>query len=266
MANQTLTQLSQATSASNGDVLYLVTDYETGSPTLTGTSKQIYFSSFTNSLSAVTLNNNINNSILTTTGTLPQLNAETNLTFDGSNLNVTGNTNGSGFGWVNTLQVGSAVTGGTSTGLTTPVYIVARKTDGSSFASGTNTINGWTNEINVGGATWSPSTGQFLSPRNSVYRVTVMLTFTGASASTVSSEISLGINVTSTINSGFIMPQTTSPCGKQIIATATVSIPSGGTLICNLIYSSSGSIPIVSSSANGYNRLIIEELGPIITD
>jgi hypothetical protein len=50
MANQTLTQLPVATAATNGDVLYLVDDYVEGNPSLTGISKQIYFSAFTNSI------------------------------------------------------------------------------------------------------------------------------------------------------------------------------------------------------------------------
>ena len=42
MANVRITDLSVALSAAPSDVLYIVTNYEQGSPTLTGDSQQIY--------------------------------------------------------------------------------------------------------------------------------------------------------------------------------------------------------------------------------
>jgi len=265
MANQTLTQLAQTTSASYGDVLYLVTDYQPGSPTLTGTSKQIYFSAFTGSITGATISTNTNDSIVTATGTVPSLNAEPNLKFDGSNLNVTGNTTGSGFGWVNTLQVGSATTGGTSTGLVSPIYVVATKTDATTYGLTTQTVSNWTNEYTTAGSSWQPSTGQFTSPRTTTYRVTAIMTFTGVSATTATADISVTVSVTgSTNNAGFTVSQTTNSYGRQIVTTATVPMVTNNTLTISLL--NSGGVPIQLATSAGYNRLIIEEIGAIITD
>jgi hypothetical protein len=49
MPSQKLTQLQLTGSPSNGDLLYIVTDYESGSASLTGVSRSIYYSAFTNS-------------------------------------------------------------------------------------------------------------------------------------------------------------------------------------------------------------------------
>ena len=54
MAGQTLTQLNLALSAAPDDRLYIVTNYESGSPTLTGDSQQIAFSALTASITGGT--------------------------------------------------------------------------------------------------------------------------------------------------------------------------------------------------------------------
>lgn len=54
MAQEKLTDLPISTEASNNDMLYIVTGYENGSPTLTGTSKQISFGDFTSSITGGT--------------------------------------------------------------------------------------------------------------------------------------------------------------------------------------------------------------------
>lgn len=56
MSNQKLTELPISTSALDGDVFYIVTDYVEGDPLLTGDSKQIYFSSITDSITSITGN------------------------------------------------------------------------------------------------------------------------------------------------------------------------------------------------------------------
>lgn len=54
MPNNKLTNLPIVTSASGSDRIYIVTNYEDGSPSLTGDSKQISFSSFTQSITGGT--------------------------------------------------------------------------------------------------------------------------------------------------------------------------------------------------------------------
>ena len=49
-----LTELPIVTSASTNDLFYIVTGYESGSPTLTGTSQQISFSSLTQNIGSGT--------------------------------------------------------------------------------------------------------------------------------------------------------------------------------------------------------------------
>ena len=63
MSSQKLTELPLDSSPVGGDVLYVVTNYTSGSPTLTGDSQQIYYSAFTQSFGTPpTLSNNNNNS------------------------------------------------------------------------------------------------------------------------------------------------------------------------------------------------------------
>lgn len=54
MANKKITDLNLSLSANSTDRLYIVTDFESGSPTLTGDSKQIMFSALTQSITGGT--------------------------------------------------------------------------------------------------------------------------------------------------------------------------------------------------------------------
>jgi hypothetical protein len=268
MANQTLTQLTQATSASTGDVFYIVTNYESGSPTLTGDSKQIYYSAITKSLSAVTLTNNIDNAILTARGSKPEINGEVKLTFDGSNLNLTGNTTSTGLGNFGSLQVGSAVTGGTATGITNPVYVVATKTSAQTFTStGTAPVVGWTNEYsNVSSTIWNASNGQFIVPRPTNFRFTLTMAFTAATPSTINGEFGVSVASTTggTFNSQNIWVQTTTNGYRTQVTVVAYTNVIGSTLVFG-VYNQTG-VSQTSVTTAGYNRLIIEEIPLIVTD
>jgi len=266
MANQTLTQLTQSTSASTGDVFYIVTNYESGNPTLTGDSKQIYLSAITNSVSGVTLSNNIDNAILTARGSKPELNGEVKLTFDGSNLNLTGNTTSTGLGNFGSLQVGSELTGGTVTGITIPLYYYATKTSAQVFGASTTLINGWstlyTNNVNA----FNTTTGVFTTPRTSTYRFTVTLTLTGTTASSSNAELTLSVSAAGvTRNTGNWRPQTTVDTGrKQLSLVAYVFLNINESAFINLLNSTGVSQGNVTTPR--YTSLIIEEIPQILTN
>jgi hypothetical protein len=263
MANQTLTQLPIATSASTGDVFYIVTNYQSGSPTLTGESKQIYFSAISSSFTGITISNNVNNGVITATGTTPKLRSESNLTFDGSNLNVTGNTITSGVGNFGSFQVGSQATGGTATGLIVPVYIFATKTSAQSFGpSSTNSVTSWTTQYsNVSSSVWNSTTGIFTPPRTATYRITFSMAFNSFSANT-GGEFSLtyGSNSGSPVE----IISTTNTYSRQLTFFGIAPLTSGSAT--SFAVGNITSATLSSRTAAGFNMLLIEEIPTIITD
>ena len=264
MANQTITQLPIASSASTNDVFYIVNNYESGSPTLTGDSAQVYFSAISQSLSAVTLNNNINNAVVTATGTSPALNGESNLTFDGTNLNVTGSTTSTGKATFGTLQVG---TGSTITATTTGTLITTRKggTAQSILSGVTTTLTTFSNHVfRINWGQWDQSSGIFTANRNGVYRVTGNIIFASSTGSTGSlytlSIDKNGVDIAKGINYAY----TTETASRPLKTHTIVRLVSGDTLSFKVFQNAVSTLGFITNVA--YMQFTIEEIGGITTN
>jgi hypothetical protein len=261
MANQTITQLPLTSLASTGDVFYIVNDYESGSPTLTGSSAQIYFSAINQSISGVSLTNNVNNAVVTATGTSPGLNGESNLTFNGSNLSVTGSTTSTGKATFGNLLIG---TGSTITATTQGTTIVARKPS-QNFTTGTvTTVSGFTTFlIRNNWSEFDRTTGVFTATKSAVYRMTANMNF-GTAASTVNGEFALMVYKNSTeIARGVTYAYTTASTYKGVRVHVIINVEPGDTLTFRAFQNGVASVGILANAA--YQQFTIEELRNIQT-
>jgi hypothetical protein len=268
MANQQITQLPIASSASTGDVIYIVNDYTPESTSLTGDSKQIYFSAISQAISATIpeLSNNVDNAVVTATGTSPALTGESNLTFDGTNLNLTGTTTVTGKGTFGSLQIGA---GSTITATTTATVVSVRKIGNAPLISSgaTVTLTGLTSNylIQRNWGEWSSS--GLTATKPAIYRVSVYLAF-GQQASTVTGNtggqywVSINKNGTDIIKSIFTNYNTTN-IYRYVKLYGIVSVLPGDTIRFRA-YQDGTSIPISNLTNGAYQQFSVEELPNIL--
>jgi hypothetical protein len=262
MANQKITQLPIAVSASSSDLVYIVDNYIPGDPAFVGDSRKIYFSSISQSITSVGITNNVNNAVVTSTGTSPGLTGESNLTFDGTNLNLTGNTTVTGKGTFGSLQI---TTGATITATTTSTLINVRKTNTQNILSGNTptTLNGFTSFLNQQNWGEFSTTGLFTATKSAVYRFAANIGFTNATGLTGSeyalimdkngAEIVRGINYTYSSAATF----------KPLRIYGIVDVRPGDILSFRASQNGTSTTSFLLNS--GYIQFTIEELPNILT-
>jgi hypothetical protein len=259
MPSKRLTDLNLITSASNGDLLYIVNNYQPGSPTLTGDSRQIFYSAFTQSLNTVSLTNNSDNSVVTSTGT-SNIVGQSNLKISGTSLNLTGATNVTGKGTFDSLKLTGTTP--TLTATSVPTLVVATKNTTQTVVNNSlTTITGWTNQISVNGSGWDPTTGVFTAGRFGLYKFTVMITFDTHVSQAINTEYQViihsplfgdqSIGVFNTPVLGVTGP-------VQVVATSALILLAGSTIQFRA-FSNTG-ITLNIGSASDLNSVMIEEL------
>jgi len=262
MPSQKLTELPLDSSPVGGDVLYIVTNYTNGSPTLTGDSQQIYYSAFTQNLGDFpTLSNNNNNSIVTATGG-SDLNGESNLQFNGSTLGITGTTNVTGIGTYGSLRLTGTSTSGI-TGASVSTIISATKGTTQSIPSGVPTIvTGWTNNYTSNASEWNATTGTFTATKvgSYLYRICGAVTLQSHGAPSANTEYTLTLKKNDVVNQigAFYNQATGATVPVQIWVDSWVTMSAGNTLQLEVLQITG--VELAVGTAAPLNLFTIEEM------